>query len=338
MKTYADRKPILAQIEAARGSKAIMYVTGDRPGMETQVSPEVGDIFVDHLDAMWEAAPPIKKLSLILHTKGGDTAAAWQIINLLRTFCDDLEVIVPFRALSAGTLISLGANRIVMTKQASLGPIDPSLNHPLGPLVPGGVLNQTVPVSVEAVQGYLDVVKDQLKVGDAAALANVWNNLSDKIHPLVLGQIFRARSQIRTLAKRLLNYQDLDDAKKEEIISFLCRESGSHDHTINRREAKIMGLTIEHPSADLYSTIRALHTSVAEDLKLSSPYSPDTELGQQQVLNYSLSRALIETVDFGSHQFISEGILARVAVQWPNGMQQTGMQDSRTFEAWRKVA
>lgn len=329
---FEIRKPILRAIEKARNSKAILYVTGDRPGMETQISPEVVDLFVDHLDDLW----PANKISLVLYTPGGNTAAAWRIVNLLRTFCEDLEVIVPSKALSAGTLISLGANRIVMTKQASLGPIDPSLNGPLNPTVPGGAANHKAPVSVEAVQGYLDVVQDQLGVKDSASLASVWNHLSDKIHPLVLGQIFRARSQIRTLASRLLIHQGIDEDKKNGIISFLCSESGSHDHSINRREARSMGLNIEIPSDEFYATLKKLHASIAGTLKLRMPYNPDTELAGSQQTNYVQRRALIESVKHGSHQFVSEGSLARVMI--PGVPNQQGIQDDRNFEGWRKEA
>ena len=157
---FEDRKAIYEEIEVARASKVINYVTGDRPDMHTQIGPDVIDLFVDHLDNLW----PAKKLTLILYTSGGDTATAWRLINLLRTFCDELEIIVISKAHSAGTLMCLGANTIVMTKQATLGPIDPSLNHPLGPPVPGGVANHRVPVSVEAVQGYLDIANEVVSV------------------------------------------------------------------------------------------------------------------------------------------------------------------------------
>ncbi|TIN77778.1 hypothetical protein [Mesorhizobium sp.] len=334
MPGFDKRRPILKSIEKERNSKALLYVTGDRPGMETQISPEIIDLFVDHLDDLW----PAKRISLILYTPGGNTAAAWRLVNLLRTFCDDLEVIVPSKALSAGTLISLGANRILMTKQASLGPIDPSLNGPLNPAVPGGAPNHKAPVSVEAVQGFLDVVQEQLGVKDPASLAVVWNHLSEKIHPLVLGQIFRSRSQIRTLAKRLLIHQGIDDEKKEGIISFLCSESGSHDHSINRREARSMGLKIENPSDQFYGTLKKLHHSVAETLMLRSPYSPDTELAGQNQKRYVLRRAMIESVKHGSHQFISEGDIRKLTLNVPGQVPQIGIQDTREFEGWRKEA
>lgn len=333
MSSFSDRLDLYRQIQDMRDSKVLAYATSDRPGMEAQIAPDAIDFFVDHLDAMW----PTKKISLVLHTNGGDTAAAWQLVNLLRTFCDDLEVIVPRKALSSGTLISLGANRIIMTKQASLGPIDPSLNSALNPMIPGGGPNHRVPVSVEAVQGFLDVVKDQLKVTDAAALAAVWNNLSDKIHPLVLGQIFRTRSQIRTLAKRLLAHQQVDKKKQEEIISFLCSESGSHDHTINRREARSMGLEIENASEELYGILKNLHYSMVDEMKTRIPFSPDTELSGQSQCNYSCSRVIIESVTHGSHQFLSEGTISRVQMN-QNGIPQIGIQDVRNFEGWRKTA
>lgn len=329
MPGYDVRRVILEQIEAERKSKAILYVTGDRPGMETQISPEIVDLFADHLDGLW----PTEKITLVLYTNGGDTAAAWRLANLLRTFCEDFEVIVYSKALSSGTLISLGSNRIMMTKQASLGPIDPSLNGPLNPSIPGAPPHMKAPVSVEAVQGFLDVIQTQLGVKDPAALAAVWSQLSHQIHPLVLGQIFRTRSQIRTLAKRLLIHQDIDDEKKEGIISFLCAESGSHDHSINRREARSMGLVIENPTAEFYEILKSIHHSVTETLQLRVPFSPDTELAGQTTKKYVLRRALIESVAHGSHQFVSEGTLERIPVNVG-----IGINDSREFEGWRKVS
>jgi ClpP class serine protease len=126
---YVDRLPSYRQIESERITKVLTFATSDRPNAETQIAGDVVDLFVDLLDEIG----PTKKISLILHTNGGQTSAAWRVVNLIRTFCDELEVMIPLKALSAGTLISLGADRVIMTKQAALGPIDPSLNHPLSP-------------------------------------------------------------------------------------------------------------------------------------------------------------------------------------------------------------
>ena len=334
MPGYDKRKPILQKIEKERSSSVLLYATGDRPGMETQLSPEVVDLFVDHLDALW----PCKKLSLILYTSGGNTGAAWHIINLLRTFCEELEIIVPLKAHSAGTLMCLGADNIVMTKQATLGPIDPSLSGPLNPEVPGGSPNQRAPVSVEAVQGYLDVVQNTLGIEDPEFLTQVWTHLADKIHPLVLGQIFRSRAQIRDLAQKLLKHQDIDEERRTAIVEFLCSESGSHDHTINRREARELGFVIEKPSDKFYSILKTLHQSLLETLELRVPYNPDTVLAGKNKAKYAARRALIESVQHGSHQFVSEGEITRLNITQPGQLPKIGTQDNRTFEGWRKEA
>lgn len=226
---YQKRQEIYRAIEADRGSKVVAYITGDRKGMETQLHSEVADIFVEHLDALF----PADKISLLLYTRGGDAMAAWSLVNLLRMFCNELEVIIAVKAHSAGTILSLGADRIVMTKQATLSPIDPSLHHPLGPQVPAAAPDARVPVSVEAVRGYLEFVKSDGGLSDPQAMTQIIADLANKVHPLVLGQIYRTRSQIKTLAAQLLDHQVRDKKKQKKIIDFLCSDSGCWPNSLS---------------------------------------------------------------------------------------------------------
>ena len=148
---YKTRTVLYKDVETQRSTKVLAYATSDRAGMETTIALDCVDLFVDLLDKIG----PTKKISLILHANGGQPLAAWRIVNLLRTFCDELEVLIPMKALSTGTLISIGADRLVMTKQAALGPIDPSVvNNPLNPSVNVSGQIMRVPVSVENVLGY----------------------------------------------------------------------------------------------------------------------------------------------------------------------------------------
>lgn len=260
-------------------------------------------------------------------------------MNLIRIFCDELEVLIPFKALSAGTLISIGADRVVMTKQAALGPIDPSVNNPLNPLASIGGQSKQVPVSVESVRGYLDAAREELKIEGEEALTSVLLNLTSHIHPLVLGEIFRTQAQIRYLAQKLLPRQVEDEEKVKSIIDFLCADSGSHDYTIDRREATELGLTIEKPSDELYRLLREIHLSYAEELKLLEPYTPQPYLAGAPVntpVPFSVTRALVEGSIGGCYGFVSEGVLMRVQVQTNNGLQE-GVKDERTFEGWRKL-
>lgn len=326
---FVDRKPFYEAIEKERDTKVISYVTSDRVNAETQIGADCIDIFVDHLDVIG----PTRRISLLLHTNGGNTAAAWRLVNLIKTFCDEFEVLIPYKAMSAGTLISLGAHRIVMTKQAALGPIDPSLVHPLGPQIANGNQLARIPVSVEAVRGFLDAAKSDLGIKDAALLSTILNELSNKVHPLVLGEIFRSRAQIRFLAEKLLNEHVRDSAKVQAIVDFLCADSGSHDYTINRREALALGLPVEKPSGEFYEQLKSVHKDYSGQMKLLEPFNPMTLAQPNSTATYQMVRGLIESVSGGSFGFVSEGTMTRSTV----GMQQEQIEDRRNFEGWKAL-
>jgi hypothetical protein len=270
-----------------------------------------------------------------LYTRGGQTLAAWSIANLIHQYCDEFEVIIPSKAHSAGTLISLGANSIVMTKQATLGPIDPSVNTPLNPPIPGAPPNARVPVSVEAINGFIELAKS-VGVENSADLSSIMATLSSYVHPLVLGEVYRTRSQIRMLGSRLLSKHMTDKEKIEKILSFLCSESGSHDHTIYRQEARNeLGLNVETPSDEIYGLIKQVYDDIVAELQLTTPYNPDILLSGQPQASYSLVRALIESPTGGSHRFYSDGILTKQQVPAPSGVVQEEIQDVRKFEGWK---
>ena len=328
---YSDRKAIYSELEKKRETKVLVYVTGDRPGFETKIASEVYDYFVNQLDSMNDH----KKISLVLYTRGGDTLAAWSIINLIYQFTDDLEIIIPSKCHSAGTLMSLGAKRIVMTKQATLGPIDPSIEHPLNPLIPGAPNAAKIPVSVEAVEGYIQFLKEELNFRQKISGDEISRLLTQHIHPIVIGTVYRTKEQIKMLASRLLLNQIQDKKKTEKIISFLCSDSGSHDYTIHRREARdLLGLNIEKPDDELYSIIKRIYDNIEKELELTQKFDPNSFLGTAANKSYIFKRCLVETIEGGSYYFTTEGQMNRQQIQTPQGI-QNGIADNRTFEGWK---
>lgn len=335
----ADRIKNYEKLESLRNSKLIVYVTGDRPGMETQIHPEILEYFVDHLDPLKK----VDKISLLLYTRGGSTLAAWSLVNLVRQFCKEFEVIIPSKAQSSGTLISIGANVVVMTKQATLGPIDPSLNGPLNPQNPQVPQNPMarIPVSVESIKGYFELAKEDLNIGNEQELMQVLLSLSEKVHPLVLGDVYRSRTQIQMLARKLLLKQIEDKSRIEEIIAFLTSDSGSHDYTIYRDEARDeLGLNIEKPDDDLYSIIKLVFDDIKSELELLNPFDPNLILGTKQSSHYVCRRILVESIHGGTDVFISEGDMLKQQQQIPQQpplppLQRTIVEDNRTFEGWK---
>jgi hypothetical protein len=330
---YKDRIELYKKLEEQRESKLLVLVTGDRPGLDTQIAQDILEYCGRHLDALSTPDFP-KKISLWLYSRGGETLAGWTIANMIRQFCKEFEVIVFSKAHSTATLISLAADNIVMTKQSTLGPIDPSINSPLNPQLPWGGPEARVPISVENVAGYFELAKKEFGIKDKKDLTAIYLKLSDHVHPVALGNVFRTRTQIQMLAEKLLSKQVVPLSSKvhKKIIRILCSESGSHDYTITRREARSdLGLKVETPSMDLYRLLKQIHEDISNELELNSVYTPNIFLGNDQQKDYLFKRCLVESASGGSYKFISEGRLSKAMT--PKG---EALQDQRTFEGWRK--
>lgn len=330
---YQDRKKLYAELAKERNSSLLVYITGDRQGLETQIAPDSIELFGNLLDHYQGS----KKISLYLYTRGGETLSAWGLVNLLREFCAELEIIIPSKCLSSGTLICLGADTIVMTKQATLGPIDPSVNTPINPEIPGGQQKMRLPISVEDIAGFLDMARTDAKISGEDNLSLIFQKLTDNVHPIALGRVKRARTQIQSLARKLLiKHMKEDDDKIKRIIDMLCTEAGSHDYMIYRTEASCsLGLNVETPSDKLYQLIKNIYLDIKKELELEAPYNPEIESKKNQG-NYNFTRAIIESQNNGAYHFKRKGQLKLIQIAQA-GVMQNGVQDFIQFEGWEFI-
>lgn len=74
-------------------------------------------------------------LAVILDTPGGVVEVVERIVRVFRTHYKEVKVVVPDRALSAGTILAMSADSILMDYHSVLGPIDPQVERE-GKLVP----------------------------------------------------------------------------------------------------------------------------------------------------------------------------------------------------------
>lgn len=325
-------KDVYQKISKLQNSKIIAYVTGDRRNMETQIGADVVDIFGKHLESIGKT----HRITLILYTLGGDTMATWNIVNLIREYCDELEIIVPRKARSSGTIMCLGANKIILTHQSTLGPIDPSLNSPLGTKVKINGQEISLPTSVESVKGYFNLAKHELGIRASRDLIQAFLKLSETLNPLLIGDVYRRQGQIKMIAQKLLVYQNCKKKQKTSIINFLCSDSGSHDYAINYTEAKQLGLNVELASAELNSLINDWYNIICDELQLNSPYNPIFELAQQNSKSYEYKRVILDSLEYGREQFVSKGTLQKIILQ--TGVPNQQINDNRIFEGWEKDA
>lgn len=120
----------IAAIQKARGSRVIAVIHRQE-SMRFFGFPLARYIDMDDAEKVLNAirtTPPEQPIDMILHTPGGLAIAALQIARALRAHPGRVTVFVPHFAMSGGTLVALGADEIVMTEHAMLGPIDPQIN------------------------------------------------------------------------------------------------------------------------------------------------------------------------------------------------------------------
>lgn len=315
------------ELERLTDSIVLVYITGDRPGFQTQMGQDVYDLFVDQLEAIGK----VKRISLYLYSRGGDTNIAWSLCNLIRSYCDEFIVIIPSRAHSAATLLSLGADKIYMTKQATLSPIDPSLNTHLNPVDANS--KEQMPISVESIKGFIQLAKEELGIIGSEESAEVLKVLAKEIHPLVLGDVYRARSHIRMLARKLLEIHFKGNTEAiEKITNFLCSDSWNHNYTINRKEAKeSLGLKIDKPDDELYAIIKSIYDDLSDEMELRKHFNPAEILGTKEETFYEAKRAILESLSFGQYAFVTKGRIKKVVMDDGKMVQ---IQENRFFENW----
>jgi len=96
-----------------------------RAGIIPIVVPFIDIAVAEDVLAVMERLPE-DRVTLVLHTSGGCVTACVLIANALQQFKDS-TAIVPYMAISGGTLIALSATRLEMGGRASLSAVDPQI-------------------------------------------------------------------------------------------------------------------------------------------------------------------------------------------------------------------
>jgi ClpP class serine protease len=132
------RQRLIARIERSRKTRVILLVHRQET-MNFLGFPIMRYIDVNDSEDVMRAVAltdPEVGIDLVLHTPGGLVLAATQIARAIRKHKGKVSVFVPHYAMSGGTLIALGADEVVMSPHAVLGPVDPQVGqYPAASLV-----------------------------------------------------------------------------------------------------------------------------------------------------------------------------------------------------------
>ncbi len=274
-----DRLGLIDVVQRSRsGSVVIAYVTSTRPNLESQMAMDVVPIVYEHL-RMIRTGPADTKIDLFLHTNGGEGVVPWRLVTLLREFCSRLTVLVPHRAFSAGTLVAMGADEVLMHPMGMLGPIDPTIITPFNPPNPQNP-NERLGISVEDVASYIDLVKEDVGIRHEDELVQAFKILAEQVNPLALGSVKRSTSQSRMMGEKLIRRSAVagDQRSITDVVEKLASSLYYHGHPINRQEAREdLGLNVVDPPQPVADAMWALYEAYAADMQLDVPFNPMTE-------------------------------------------------------------
>ncbi|HEV2603440.1 MAG TPA: hypothetical protein VGU24_07265 [Microvirga sp.] len=229
-----QRQTLIRDIEASQ-PKLLCYVAGNKAPVDR--IDTLG--FVDMLHNIMPGDP----IDLLLHTPGGDIDAAEKLIMLVRSAAGEegqLRVIVPDYAKSAGTLMALGANAIVMSDSSELGPIDPQVSTKDGN---GSDVVYSVLTYLNAYEAATKALRD--------APDDLANRLTfEKFDPTIVRKFQSVRDRARSFAENLLKRRGKNFSKIASELMDINKYQ-SHGQMIGWEAASEIGLTIQYiPTAD----------------------------------------------------------------------------------------
>jgi ClpP class serine protease len=185
----ASRQRLIRKIEKKRGSRVILMVHREET-MSLLGFPVFRYIDINDSEQVLRAihmTDPDVPIDLILHTPGGLVLAALQIARAIDRHKGKVTVLVPHYAMSGGTLIALGADEVVMTDYAVLGPVDPQL----GQFPAASLLKVVKNKPIAEVEDQTLILVDQAEKAIIQLRASVEALLTPKLGPERAGELAR---------------------------------------------------------------------------------------------------------------------------------------------------
>ena len=171
-------------------------------------------------------------VAVILDTPGGVVEVVERMVTALRSVYDGVTVIVPDRAMSAGTILALSADRIMMDHLSCLGPIDPQIEKD-GKLVPAlSYLNQYERLNEKAQENKLTTAEyallTKLDLGELYQFEQA-RELSQELLVKGLSE-YKFKSWIRTETKQEPVTEDMKVQRARHIAELLNDPEKWHSH------------------------------------------------------------------------------------------------------------
>ena len=241
-----------------RNEKKAPLIIDKKDGLKTKVISLNGYVkqqFLKNFMYYYSQCEFDENIIVEVTTNGGDVSVAYKIAQTLQRHKGNVTVRIPYYAMSAGTIIALAADQIVLSHCGCLGSIDPSVNYvnvPVGLEVLkqfNGNISRTRSSICTRLFPYLDL---------KTHIANIFTQYSAKI----MKKISKGHeSQLRKLLNRYEN--------GEQIYKFFTY---NHDHLVPFYREDLtdlkLNLTVDN---SLLNHIFVRDTSDIPDINIAQP-------------------------------------------------------------------
>ncbi|MEN6593324.1 MAG: hypothetical protein ABFC31_00050 [Clostridiaceae bacterium] len=127
---HADIKRTLDEISVIRNHPVICYISNvinKNITASTSIDHNDETPFMEMLNNIPQE---YKEIDIVLVTPGGLAEVVARLVDMTRKRFDKVGFILPFMAMSAGTIFCLSGDELIMSESACIGPIDPQVFSP----------------------------------------------------------------------------------------------------------------------------------------------------------------------------------------------------------------
>jgi Serine dehydrogenase proteinase len=269
----------LAELQSVVGMPLWLLLQDDVESPLTDLDEQLVHMVKHEKDIL----PLDQPIVCLVNSPGGSARAAFELGRMFQRRCGGYTVLVVDTAMSAATLFALGSDRIIMSEDASLGPLDAQIFDP-DTESSGSVLDEVQ--ALERLRAYglesIDEVMILLLRGTGkkidSLLPHVLSFVSSMMRPLmekvdVIHYNERARIlkvgeeyAIRLLRKKYPEPPPFSRIPRpdvaRQIASSLVQNYPEHGFRIDREEAKSIGIHVEEPADNLAPLLESLWNDV----------------------------------------------------------------------------
>ena len=308
----AERKVQLKRISKLRGGRDVLVIASDM----TKAIPNISNA-LDYSDILpvQDQLSVLKgnELDVIIETPGGLAEVAEDIVRQIRAKYPRVGMIIPGWAKSAGTILAMAGDEILMGDGSALGPIDPQIGFTTGKRFSADAFLQGLNKIKEEVQTTGKLNAAYIPILQNVSPGEIQNCLNAREFSQALVREWLVQYKFKYWEKHAKSDKPVTEDEKRkratDIAGALCDHSKwlTHNRSIRREDLEGLGLQVTNyaDTPDLNDAITRHYTLLKITFDMINAYkifeTPETQVLRiiaQVVPAQALQRADSAQVNF----------------------------------------